>query len=68
MKNRESSALANLAIIFAFIIPIVGLILGIVGMNKYNDPQLRNKARSGMLFSLSILIIYVFIFSVFLQL
>ena len=34
----ESSSLATSAIVFAILMPIVGLILGIIGVGKYKTP------------------------------
>ena len=72
-SNRHSAAasenptLAIMSLIFAFIMPPIGCILGIIGMNQYSDPTLRNRSKSGMCFSLSALIIYCFIACVIAQ-
>ena len=43
VQPEEKSTLATCAIVFAFLMPIVGLILGIVGLVKCQDPSNRNK-------------------------
>ncbi len=39
----ETSGLATAALVFAFLMPIVGLILGIIGTVKYKTQSLKNK-------------------------
>ena len=60
----ESSGTATCAIVFAFLIPLVGLILGIVGMNKYQTPALKKKCKTAIIISvvvwvLSFLIMFI---------
>lgn len=43
IENGEKGTLADCAIIFAIIIPIVGLILGIIGAVKYKTSKLKNR-------------------------
>ena len=62
-EKVESSALATSAIVLAFLMPLIGLILGIVGMSKYNDPQLKSKAKGAIFLSLGMWIVYFVIFS-----
>ena len=66
-EPRESSALAHIATVFAFVMPLIGILLGIIGMSKYSNEHLRKKSKSAILFALSILILYVTIFAVCLQ-
>lgn len=47
----ESSGTATCAIVFAFLIPLVGLILGIVGMNKYQTPALKKRCKTAIIIS-----------------
>lgn len=63
----ENPTIANLAVAFAFLIPIAGFVLGLIGMSKYQDPVLRNRAKSGLLFSLAVFIICFTILCVFMQ-
>ena len=42
-QKRESSSTANCALLFAFLIPIVGFIMGIVGCVKYQTPTYKNR-------------------------
>ena len=41
---KESPNTANMAMLFAFLIPIVGLIMGIVGACKYQNPDYKKKS------------------------
>lgn len=42
-KSNETSGFARAALGLAFIIPIVGLILGIIGCFKYKTPEYKKK-------------------------
>lgn len=42
-QEEENKNLANCALGFAFLIPIVGLILGIMGTVKYKTQKLKNQ-------------------------
>ena len=64
---EQSSTLATLSYVFAFLIPIVGVILGIIGMAVYKNPVLRNTAKGGLCMSLGLLIVYLFIICVCMQ-
>ena len=57
-SQGENATLATSAVICAFLMPIVGLILGIIGNNKYTDPQLKNKAKSAIRISIGMWIVY----------
>ncbi len=57
----ETSALSLTAIIFAFLAPLVGLILGIVGMNVYKNETFKQKCKGAILISLGMAIAYFFI-------
>ena len=43
VQPEEKSTLATCALVFAFLVPIAGLILGIIGVTKYNNPELKKK-------------------------
>lgn len=43
MVEEEKKALATCALVFAFLMPIVGLILGIVGTVKYKSDKLKKQ-------------------------
>lgn len=43
IENGEKRTLADCAIVFSILIPIVGLILGIIGIAKYKTAKLKNK-------------------------
>ena len=59
-QSDESSGLATCAIVFAILMPIVGLILGIVGVCKYEDENLKKKSISAIILSIVIWVIYIF--------
>lgn len=67
-QNPETPGLATGAIVCAFLLPLIGLILGIVGNSKYKDPTLKNKSKSAIFLSLGMWIIYAVIFAVIGQL
>ena len=48
----ETSGLATGALVCSFLIPIVGLILGIVGACKYKTPEFKNKSIAAILVSI----------------
>ena len=48
---QEKSGMATAAIIFAFLIPLVGLILGIVGKKKYQSPELQKRCQTAIIIS-----------------
>ena len=53
----ESSGLANSAILFAFLIPIVGLICGIIGTVKYKNPTYHNRSKGAIFISVGVWIL-----------
>lgn len=55
--DRESSSTANCALLFAFLIPIVGLILGIVGTVKYKTPKFKTRCIIAIVVSILIWLI-----------
>jgi hypothetical protein len=54
VRTEESSGLATCALVFAFLWPIVGLILGIIGVCKYVNPELRARSRNAIIWSVVI--------------
>lgn len=50
----ESNTLLTCAIIFAFLMPIVGVILGIVGLVKYKSTQLRHASIGAIVVSIAV--------------
>lgn len=51
-NGEMSSSLANCGFVFAFLIPLVGLILGIIGINKYqNDIEYKNRCIAAIIIS-----------------
>ena len=57
MTEMESSGIATCALVFAFLFPIVGLILGIVGLNKYKNPSYRSSCTAAIIISIVVWII-----------
>jgi len=51
-EKKESPGTANCALVFAFLIPIVGLIMGIYGWTKYKDSKLRRKCITAIICSI----------------
>ena len=47
----EKPGMATAAIVFAFLIPLVGLILGIVGKKKYQSPELQKRCQTAIVIS-----------------
>ena len=56
---REISALAVCAIVFSFIIPIVGFILGVVGHSTYYDERYKKYCKIAIWISIAVVIIPV---------
>ena len=54
---RESNSTANCALIFAFLLPIVGLIVGIVGACKYKTPSLKQRCITAIVISVIVWIV-----------
>ena len=50
--DKESSSTANCALLFAFLMPIVGLICGIVGVSRYKTPSLKSRCVAAIIISL----------------
>ena len=48
----EKPGMATAAIGFAFLIPLVGLILGIVGKKKYQSPELKKRCNTAIIISI----------------
>ena len=62
---RESSALANLALAFAFLNPIVGFILGIIGSCRYRRGVHKDQSRAAIFISVAVeVVVSLFIFVV----
>lgn len=57
VQNRESSGTANCALVFSFLCPIVGLIIGIVGLCKYKEQKLRKRCTTAIVVSILIWIL-----------
>lgn len=56
-EEKESNGIAIGAIICAFLVPIVGLILGIVGCAKYKNGTLRRQCVGAIFISISVWIL-----------
>ena len=57
-KKGETSTLSILAVVFAFLAPIVGLILGIVGISSYSDESLKAKFKGAIFISIGMFLVY----------
>ena len=57
----ESTGMATAAIIFAFLIPLVGFILGILGKKKYQSPALQKRCQTAIVISVIVFIINLII-------
>ena len=67
-NTKQNAGSATGAIVCAFLLPVVGLIMGLIGMSKATDPQLKNKFKGAALLSVGMWIIYFLIFTVIGQL
>lgn len=56
--SGETSTLATCAIVFAILMPIVGLILGIIGTVKYKNEAYKKKSISAIVLSIVLWAIY----------
>ena len=52
--TEENSGIATAAMIFAFISPLVGIILGIIGVSKYTVPEYRQRSINAIGVSLAV--------------
>lgn len=53
-QTEETSTLATCAIVFAILMPIVGLILGIIGTVKYKNEKYKGRCVSAIVWSIVI--------------
>ena len=67
VNGKDSSTLALLSIIFAFVQPIVGLILGIVGVLQGKSSKSKKMAIVGLILSFIMLFVYLILTFVFLD-
>lgn len=63
IENGEKRTLADCALVFSFLMPIVGLILGIIGTIKYRTAKLKNKCIAAIPISIVVWIISALIMS-----
>ena len=49
---REYPNIANMAMLFAFLIPVLGLIFGIIGSCKYKTPEYHQKSKIAIVVSI----------------
>ena len=57
VANGESSGLAVTATIFAILIPIIGIILGIVGCCTYKTPKFKSESIAAIFLSFAMMIL-----------
>lgn len=62
--SEESSTLSTLALVFAFLIPIVGLIMGIIGVATYKSNAYRSKSISAIITSIVMWAVYFMVYYV----
>ncbi|MCC8016134.1 MAG: zinc ribbon domain-containing protein [Clostridiales bacterium] len=62
IKDGEKRTLADCAIVFSVLFPIVGLILGIIGTVKYKTAKLKNKCIAAIPISIVVWLISMFMF------
>ena len=67
-KPAETSGLATGAVVCAILLPIVGLILGIIGTAKYTDPKLKQRFTAAIFISIGVWILNFLILMVLSQL
>ena len=60
--ESESPKTARMALGFAFLIPILGVIFGIVGLKKYTDPKLKKQCIIAIPVAVAVMIVYYFLF------
>ena len=57
LENGETPGMATAAIVCAFLFPLLGLILGIVGAVKYKTPSLKSRSVIAIVLSLVVWVI-----------
>lgn len=62
--GEEKSTLATLSIVFAVIMPIVGLVLGIIGVCKYQNEEYKERCNLAIKLSIGLWIISFILLSV----
>ena len=55
-EATETGALATTALVFAFISPIVGIILGIIGTAKYTTKKYKDRSTAAIIASIGIFV------------
>lgn len=63
IENGEKRTLADCALVFSILMPIVGIILGIIGTVKYKTAKLKNKCIAAIPISIVVWIITTIIMS-----
>lgn len=63
LENEEKPTLATCALVFSILMPIVGLICGIVGAVKYQTEELKKKCVIAIPISIVVWVIGMIIFS-----
>lgn len=57
--QEEKSTLATCAMVFAFLSPIVGFILGVIGVTKYSDFEFKQRSKNAIIISIVVWLISV---------
>ena len=63
-EKSESKRLANCAMVFAFLVPVVGLILGLIGVCTYHGGAGRSACGFAIAISVVTMIVYGILLSV----
>ncbi|MBR3096130.1 MAG: zinc-ribbon domain-containing protein [Clostridia bacterium] len=58
-QSRESDSSANMALLFAFLIPIVGIILGVINMGKYQTKKYKDRCVAAIVIGAIVQIIMI---------
>ena len=63
--TSESSTLGVMAIVCGFLMPFLGLILGIVGLSSYKKKENRNLCKAGIIISIAEFVLYIILIIIY---
>ncbi len=58
-QTRESDSNANMALLFAFFIPIVGIVIGLINMGKYQTKKYKDRCVAAVIVGVIVQIILI---------
>ena len=61
--ERENPKTARMAMGFAFLLPILGVVFGVIGVKKYSDPKLKKQCIIAIPLSVVMAIVWYCIYS-----